>query len=276
MTLAFLIKAAQDTLKRGEYLASVTQWRSAVGMAEMSDSVTALDLAAILNGLGLACKGCGSFEEGERAYRRALTLVEAALDSGAAQTAGEIATIYHNLAGLEHARGQCAVGEPLARRGMAIRERLVGADHVETAKDAAALAALLDGQGKFEESEPLHRLALAIFERELGPDHIETGIELGNLAALESSQGRWDAAVRHYERALDIKLRHLGPAHPSVGWTLNNMAVLKRTQGQPDAAKEYFARALAILELALGKEHRRVVTCRANYESVRAPREGHG
>jgi hypothetical protein len=48
------------------------------------------------------------------------------------------------------------------------------------------------------------------------------------------------------------------------------MAVLKRTQGQPAAAEEYFARALAILEPALGAEHRRVVTCRANLQSVRA------
>ena len=58
-----------------------------------------------------------------------------------------------------------------------------------------------------------------------------------------------------------------------MGWTLNNIAVLKRTQGQHAAAEENFARALAILEPALGSENRRVATCRANYEAVRARSE---
>ena len=181
MTLASLIKTAQDTLDRGEYQASVSQWRSALVLAEASDSIAALDFAGVWNGLGLACKGCGEFDEGERAYRRALALLETALGAGAPKIAGEVATIFHNLGGLEHARGRCAEGEQLARRGLAIREKLLGPDHVDVAKDIAALAALLDGQGKFEESEPLHRRALAIFEREFGLGHLEIGIAHSNL-----------------------------------------------------------------------------------------------
>src|SRR5437899_2606067 len=82
----------------------------------------------------------------------------------------EVATLYHNLGGLEHARGHFAGGEPWARQSVAIREQALGPDHPEVAADVAALAALLDGQGKWDEAEALYRRALAIFERVHGPE----------------------------------------------------------------------------------------------------------
>src|SRR4029077_6043137 len=51
-----------------------------------------------------------------------------------------------------------------ARRGLAIREKLLGPDHQAVAADAAALAAILDGQGKRDEAEVLIRRALTVFE----------------------------------------------------------------------------------------------------------------
>ena len=72
----------------------------------------------------------------------------------------EIATLYHNLGGPEHARGEYARGEPFARRSVEIRERALGPDHIDVAADVAALAGLLDGQGKYEESEPLDERVL--------------------------------------------------------------------------------------------------------------------
>jgi hypothetical protein len=39
----------------------------------------------------------------------------------------DVATLYHNLGGLEHARGRYARGEPFACRSVAIREKALGA-----------------------------------------------------------------------------------------------------------------------------------------------------
>ncbi len=178
--LGTALRAAQDALDRGDYLTSVDYWRHATALARASRSFTPCDLAAFLNSLGMACKFSGKYEEGEAAYHEALALLEPILDRGHLW----FATLYHNLGGLEHARGRCAAGEVWARKGLAIRKQALGPDHVEVAVDLAALAALLDGQGKFEESEPLHTRTLAIFERELGPEHLEIGMTLANLAAL--------------------------------------------------------------------------------------------
>ena len=38
----------------------------------------------------------------------------------------DVATLYHNLGGLEHARGRYTRGEPWARRAVAVRERALG------------------------------------------------------------------------------------------------------------------------------------------------------
>jgi hypothetical protein len=86
-------------------------------------------------------------------YHRALSLVLATRGEDSVETA----TLYHNLGGLEHARGRYSLGEPHARRGLAIREKLLGPDHQAVAADAAALAAILDGQGKRDEAEVLIR-----------------------------------------------------------------------------------------------------------------------
>jgi tetratricopeptide (TPR) repeat protein len=253
---------------RGDFIASARHWRGALELAEASGSTSPRDFAAILNSLGMACKFCGKYDEAERAYHRALGLMESVVEPGDI----ECAALYHNLGGLEHARGCCAAGEVWARKGLAIRLAAQGPDHVDTAADMAALAAILDGQRRFEESEALHLHAVAVFERQFGPEHIETGMALANLAALRSAQGRISEATELSMRALAIKRHHLGEFHPSVGWSWNNLAVLERTRGNATEAETFFARALAILEPRLGSDHRHVVTCRANYEALRDSR----
>src|SRR5262249_25309978 len=81
----------------------------------------------------------GGFRGAARLYRRALVITESQLGP----QHPEMATLYHNLGGLEHARGRFARGEPFARRSVAIREKALGADHPDVAADVAALAAIL-------------------------------------------------------------------------------------------------------------------------------------
>jgi tetratricopeptide (TPR) repeat protein len=257
------IQVAQRAFDEGDYRGSAQRWREAAEMGRRRGATPRV-LAGILNGLGVACKGCGAFDEAEQAYQSALKLLEQeGVDD---QT---LATLYHNLGGLEHARGNCAKGEPLARKSVELRERALGPDALEVGCDLAALAALLDCQGKFNESAPLYLRALDIFEHALGPDNLETGMAVANLAAAKSAQGQHAEAASYFADALLIQSRHLGPSHPSLGFTLNNMAVLERARGNAAGAEWMFARALEILEPALGPDHRRVAACRANLDGLR-------
>ena len=46
-----------------------------------------------------------------------------------------LAAVYHNIGGLEHARGRYKRAEPFARRSVVIREKAVGENHQTTAAD---------------------------------------------------------------------------------------------------------------------------------------------
>ena len=142
----------------------------------------------------------------------------------------DVAAVYHNLGGLEHARGRYARGEPHARRAVAIREQALGPDHPDVAADVAALAAILDGQGKYDEAEPLYRRAWpsssasTVRSTTRSPSPEQPG---GALAR----KGDEMKAERLYRRALAIKEKALGPDHPDTALTLNNLAVLCKSRG---------------------------------------------
>src|SRR5437868_107757 len=85
-------------------------------------------------------------------------------------------------------------GEPLARRGLEMRERGLGPDDMGVAADVAALAAILDGEGKRDEAKRLYRRALSAFERAGGPESYDVAINLNNLAALYQGEGKMRGA----------------------------------------------------------------------------------
>jgi tetratricopeptide (TPR) repeat protein len=95
----------------------------------------------------------------------------------------ELATLFHNLGGLAHARGDFAAAQEPARRSVDLRRRALADDHLAVAADAAALAAILDALGRDEEAEQLLRDAIACFERAFGPTHYEVAFNRGGSTA---------------------------------------------------------------------------------------------
>ena len=110
--LPSLVAAAQLSFARGRYREAARLYPRALALAEKTLAPDALELAVPLNGLAVLYKNQARFAEARRLYRRALAIVEKTLGPDHP----EVATLYHNLGGLEHARGRCARGEPLAQR----------------------------------------------------------------------------------------------------------------------------------------------------------------
>jgi len=181
-------------------------------------------LVAELNQLGLDCKRLGRYAEGRSHYERAMALLESLPDPDPE----DIATLYHNLGGIEHARGDYAAAEPLARRGLAIRLGVRGAPAGRVAADMVALGAILDGLGRYEEAERLYLDALAEFER-APEDHAgDIAVALNDLGAQYVMRGRLEEAEALLLQAAKIKRRIHDPGHPSVAVTVGNLAVLSR------------------------------------------------
>jgi tetratricopeptide (TPR) repeat protein len=80
--------------------------------------------------------------------------------------------LYLNEAGL--AAVQIALydqAQPLFRKGLEIRQRVLGEEHPSTAASYNNVASNLNAQGKYEQAEPLLRKGLEINQRVLGEEH---------------------------------------------------------------------------------------------------------
>jgi tetratricopeptide (TPR) repeat protein len=102
-------------------------------------------------------------------------------------------------------RARYSEAEPLLEQAYQMSTQQQGAEHLDTARDALALAELYRAQGKYEQAEPLLVRALAICEQQLGPLHPHTLIVRGNYVALLRAMGR-DA------EAVALETKHMPPS----------------------------------------------------------------
>jgi hypothetical protein len=76
---------------------------------------------------------------------------------------------------------------------LAIREKALGPEHLDTANSLNDLAGLLLDQGDLAAARPLFERALAIFEKVLGPEHRDTARVRNHLGRLLEDQRRGSA-----------------------------------------------------------------------------------
>ena len=264
--LAELIRIGTQHRLLGNSIEAERSLREAVAIAEEHFQHDAVTVAAALNSLGLVCKDLAKFDEAHTLYERALALVD--VDSTA--NGDEIAALYHNLGGIEHARRNYAEGEVFARTGLEIRRRLGSPDEAALAADMVALAAILDGQQRFDEAEPMYLEALRVLERSPERNAGEIAVALNDLGALYTQRGNSERAEELLIRAADLKSQTIGPRHPDVAVTLNNLALVHKRRGNFDRARAIYQNALGIFEAALGADHPKTLACRRNRDRCAA------
>jgi tetratricopeptide (TPR) repeat protein len=166
------------------------------------------------------------------------------------------------------ARGELRQAQPLAKRALAIRQRVLGPGHPDTAESLNNLAMVRWGQGEAADARRLFERALAIQERALGFDHPHTADSLNNLALVLRDQGELTAARPISERALAIRERVLGPEHIDTIQSLHNLVLLLRDQGERDATRSLYERALQLRERMLGSHHHHTASILVNLAAL--------
>jgi len=151
--------------------------------------------------------------------------------------------------------GLYPAADPLLKRALEARERVLGPEHPSTLVSVNNLAYLLESTGDYAGAEPLYRRALEARERVLGPEHPDTLVSVNNLAGLLESTGDYAGAEPLYRRALEASERVLGPEHPSTLVSVNNLAGLLSRTGDYAGAEPLYRRALEASERVLGPEH---------------------
>lgn len=161
----------------------------------------------------------------------------------------------HNSAIELYQEGKRTVAIERAKRAIAIREKLLGPEHSDTANSLNTLAVLESVQGNYATAESLHLRVLKIREKTLGVEDPDTAQSLNNLAAVYRKLGNDATAEPLYRRALKIREKRLGPNHAKTAITINSLAILYQKQRKFSDAIPLYERALKINEETLGADH---------------------
>ena len=180
-----------------------------------------------------------------------------------------VATIYHNLGGLEHARGRYARGLPYACRAVEIRKTVQPRDRLALAADEAALAAILVELGRIAEARRIYFRALRVFRHRLAPRHYEVGAVWANLGALYSRAAQLALAERALRRGVCIMEETMGKNHPRIASAINNLAVVCAHRGKLREATALYRRVLRLLEHRIPSTYPRAALVRENCERLR-------
>jgi len=174
----------------------------------------------------------------------------------------------------EHA--DYALAEYAQESSLSIRERVLGADHLDVASSLNNLAVLYKEMGRYADALPLYERSLSIRERVLGVDHCDVATTLNNLAELYRTMGWRADALELHARALSIRERVLGVDHPHVATSLNNLAALYKEMGYQATALPLYERSLSIRERVLGVDHPHVAQSLNNLAELYCAMGRHG
>jgi CHAT domain-containing protein/Tfp pilus assembly protein PilF len=151
--------------------------------------------------------------------------------------------------------GKYQEGAQCAEKALAIRLRLLGADHRQTAWSAAWAGFLWENAHVPGKARRHYEQALAIYKKVLGDNHPATATSLHNLGFLLQAQGDYAAARPYLEQALAIRKKVLGDNHPATATSLNSLGVLLQAQGDYAGARPYYEQAVTTRKKVLGDRH---------------------
>jgi CHAT domain-containing protein/Tfp pilus assembly protein PilF len=152
-------------------------------------------------------------------------------------------------------KAQYRQAQSLLEKALAIRRRVLGEEHPDTALSYNDLAQNLKAQGQYVKAQPLQEKALAIRRRTQGDEHPETAGCFNNLADILTEQGKYKEAQPLFEKALGIRRQLLGDEHPRTAVCYHNLAGNLHRQRRLAEALPLAEKALAIWRKTLGEEH---------------------
>lgn len=143
---------------------------------------------------------------------------------------------------------------PIVRRVLAIRERVLGENHRDTAYTLNQLAWSLEREGDYAAAEPYSRRALAVRERVLGNDHAHTAFSAHRLGFNLFRQNKFAEAATMFRLASDRRAMILGD-HADTALSLQWLGDANESLGRYPEAEDNYRRALSIRDKVLGRDH---------------------
>jgi tetratricopeptide (TPR) repeat protein len=139
------------------------------------------------------------------------------------------------------------------RQTLALKEKVLSKEHLDTLTSMNNLASVLDSQGKYEEAEAMHRQTLALKEKVLSKEHPSTLTSIYCLARLLAKQDLYDEATTLYQRACDGYSVVLGDNHPTARACQRHYLEMLQRKEQRRPIGSTLSRGLAKLRVRTSK-----------------------
>ncbi len=196
-----------------------------------------------LNNLGVLAQEQKQYAKAEEFFQRACE----AYEKSGGRNEVDLATALENLGDLYRDQPQFDIrkAEPILKRALAIREKVLGAEHPETAKILSDLSLLYFYEKNPAAAEEFARRALPLEVKVFGAESLPVSTTLNRLGISERELGKFKEAEANLKRALAIREEKHAPAQWIV-ISLVNLASVYAAQGQQEKAAPLLARAQAI------------------------------
>jgi tetratricopeptide (TPR) repeat protein len=139
--------------------------------------------------------------------------------------------------------------EPLLRKALGIKVRLLSEDDLSLAESLNALADLHQAQGKYNSTEILLDKTLAVRQRRLGKNDLVVAETRKALATVQRRNGKPIAASKHWPEVVAVMENGIGKSHPTTITAMNEYANNELALGKTEEAIAIFEKAAASAEV---------------------------
>ncbi len=179
-----------------------------------------------------------------------------------------VANLDERLGNIYRSLGEYSKALLWLEQSLAIREKVLGLEHPDTATSYNNIGAVYQAQGEYSEALRYYQKALAIREKALGLEHPDTATSYNNIGEVYRSIGEYNEALGYHQKALAIREKVLGLEHPDTAQSYNNIGLVYDSKGEYNEALRYYQKDLAISEKVLGLEHPSTATSYNNIGAV--------
>jgi CHAT domain-containing protein/tetratricopeptide (TPR) repeat protein len=156
------------------------------------------------------------------------------------------------------ARGKLREAEPLVNDALAIRERILGPDHVLVAATLTTIADLHHENANVQEARQAAERALEIAARAYAPADVPLGDYINRVARSQIALGNFARAEQLYRESLEAREKSAGADSLAAAESIGGLARVALQSNDNVKSEQLHRRALAIREKILGADHPQV------------------
>lgn len=233
---------------------------------------------------GMTAEELAFVREAERKFQQAFELVKASQPKEAlpilescrkiyserfGEDSNQVANLDNYLGTVHDAAGDSKASEAAHRRSLAVRRKVLGAEHPYVALSLTNIGLGLVDRKDTATAEPLLREAAALRKKVFGEQSAEHVESLLNLGAVFRTKGDAEAAKEVIFKAFELTGRRLGDKDdPMKAQVINQAGLLLYQMKEYDAAEAAFREAATVWAKTLGRDHPNALSSRRNLVAV--------